>query len=245
MRIHLVVKEKEARRWILRPWAEALARVLPDAVIGATPDPDAAANLFINYAGYSPVSTLTMAMFTHREHDHRGEVFDRVAREVDWCFAQSEITASLLPPGKTSVLPTGLTNDAFYKRPLVLGIAGRAYKSGRKRMHWIKDLRAIEGVEVRATGGKVPLVDMPAFYDGLDYLVVLSDNEGGPQPVLEALARCKPVIAPNVGYCWDYPVLRYSTKEELLDIVQRLVIPRDIWKRAASIVLEVLGRLSQ
>lgn len=242
MRIHLVVKEKETQRWILRPWAEALARALSDAVIGTNPDPGAAVNLFINYAGYSPVSTLTMAMFTHREHDHRGEVFDRVACEVDWCFAQCRITAALLPSEKTSILLPGLTNDAFYKRPLILGVVGRSYSSGRKRMHWMKDLSAIKGVEVRQARS-IPPVDMPAFYDELDYLVVLANNEGGPQPVLEALARCKPVIAPDVGYCWEYPVLRYSTKEELLGIIQRLVIPRDLWKRAALTVLETLRRL--
>ena len=241
MRIHIVT-ETETQSWILRPWSETLARELPNARVGCTPNPDADANFFINYALYQPVSTLALAMFTHRERDSRGEVFDRVAREVDWCFAQSQNTASILPPGKTSVLPTGLTNVAFYKAPLVLGVVGRDYPSGRKRMSWVKDLRAIKGVEVRRPHS-IPSVDMPAFYDGLDYLVVLADNEGGPQPVLEALARCKPIIAPNVGYCWEYPVLRYSTKEELLNIIQRLVLSQDIWKRAAQTVLEVLRRL--
>jgi len=242
MRVHLVVKEPEKRRWILRPWAEALAQALPDAVIGLNPDPNAVANLFINYAGYSPVPTLTMGMFTHRNPDRRGEIFDRVAHEVDWCFAQSKLTASLLPPEKTSVLPTGPSN-AFFRRPLVLGVVGKEKKSGRKRMHWIEDLRTVKGVEVRRAAGSIPDVDMPSFYDSIDYLVVLGSNEGGPQPVLEALARCKPVIAPNVGYCWEYPVLRYSTKEELLNIIRGLVTPQDVWKRAARIIHEVIGRL--
>jgi hypothetical protein len=210
---------------------------LPDARVGTSPDPRAGVNFFINYALYQPVPTLSLAMFTHRERDSRREVFDRVAREVDWCFAQSQNALALLPPGKASVLPTGPTSDAFYKSPLVLGVAGRSYLSGRKRMGWVETLRQIPSVEVRVTGGNIPLAGMPAFYDGLDYLVVLSSNEGGPQPVLEALARGKPVIAPDVGYCWEHPVLRYSTKAELLDIVRGLVIPRDIWGRAANIVM--------
>jgi hypothetical protein len=84
---------------------------------------------------------------------------------------------------------------------------------------------------------------MPSFYDGIDYLVVLADNEGGPQSVLEALARGKPVIAPNVGYCWEYPVLRYITKDKLLDIVWGLILPRGGWKHSAQVILRTLGRL--
>jgi len=57
--------------------------------------------------------------------------------------------------------------------------------------------------------------------------------------VPEALARGCPVIAPDVGYCWEFPVLRYSTKEELLEIVRGLVIPRDGWRQTAQHVAEI------
>ena len=102
---------------------------------------------------------------------------------------------------------------------------------------------AIPGVEVRTTGGKVAWEDLPAWYDGLDYLAVISENEGGPKPVVEALARGVPVIAPDVGYCWEFPVIRYDTKEELLDIVRRLVMPGDGWARTGAHVQEVHERL--
>ena len=243
MRIHIVT-ETNKQSWILRPWSVALAEKLPNARVGTSVDPTATVNLFINYALYRAVPNLTAAVFTHRERQgHLARLFDMVAQQVDWCFAQCKITAALLPANKTTILPT-FPDVAFYKDPpLVLGVVGRNYKSGRKRMHWVEDLEAVEGVEVRVTGGRVPAGEMPIFYDEVDYLVILADNEGGPQPVLEALVRGKPVIAPNVGYCWEYPVLRYTTKDELLGIVRKLVLPRNGWKQSAQVVLEALGRL--
>lgn len=233
-----IVTEPERRRWVLRPISEALAKELPGATVGERADPDADVNFFINYVLYRSVPTYTMALFTHREREGRWMgVFDSVALKVDWCFAMCKITASLLPLEKTTILPMYPVDRAYYKT-LVIGVVGRGYATGRKRMHWVEDLQAIEGVEIKRPK-KIPAKDMPAFYDSIDYLVVLSDNEGGPLPVVEAMARGKPVIAPNVGFCWEYPVLRYETKEELLAIVRRLVIPRDGWEQSAQMVLEV------
>lgn len=237
-----IITETEGQSWILRPWSEALAKELPNTQIGTAINKSADVNFFINYALYQPVDSITLAMFTHRERDGRGQVFDNVARSVDWCFAQCNITAALLPAEKTSTLLPGLTNTAFYKKPLVLGVVGRQYPSGRKRMSWMEDLRSIKDIEVRHAKNTLAK-EMPAFYDRIDYLVILADNEGGPQPVLEALARGKPIIAPNVGYCWEYPVLRYNTKEELLNIVRSLVIPKDLWKQAAKNILTVLKEI--
>ena len=242
MQIHIVT-EKKSQRWILRPWSEALARELPNVSIGTNIDPSAEVNIFINYALYKPVQGITAAVFTHREHQgHLATLFDNVAQQVDWCFAQCLITAALLPVGKTTILPL-YPDPMFYKDPpLVLGVVGRPYKSGRKRMEWIEDLEQIQGVEVRVAS-KVPLKDMPSFYDNIDYLVILADNEGGPQPVLEALVRGKPVIASNVGYCWEYPVVRYTTKDDLLNLVRKLILPRNGWRQSALIVQEVFRRL--
>jgi len=220
-----------------------LARETPGAVVGTAPDPRADVNLFVNYALYQPVRTVTTAMFTHRERDDPlRSRFDIVAMAVDHCFAMNDHTLTLLPKGKSSIMWIW-PDPRYYKGKLILGVCGRDYKSGRKRMGWVDDLRAIPGIEVRTTGGKIPAENMPYYYDSLDYLVVIADNEGGPKSVVEALARGCPVIAPDVGYCWEFPVLRYETKEELLNIVQSLVIPRDGWKRTAQHVAEVHRKL--
>ena len=48
------------------------------------------------------------------------------------------------------------------------------------------------------------------FYRSIDYLVVTSRDEGGPMVVPEAIAHRVPVIAPDVGWCWEFPVIRYE-----------------------------------
>jgi len=238
MRLNIVT-ETEAQRWSLRMDAENLARETPGAVVGTSPDPRADINMFINYALYQPVNTIATAMFTHREREGPFKTkFDHVAKEADWCFAMNRHTLAMLPQDRSSIMWVW-PDPKYYRDKLILGICGREYKSGRKRMGWVKELQAIPGVEVRTTGGKIPAANMPAYYDGLDYLVVIADNEGGPKPVVEALARGCPVIAPNVGYSWDFPVLRYRTKEELLGIVRDLVIPRGAWKKTARHVSDV------
>jgi len=242
VRLHIVT-ETEAQRWSLRMDAENLAREIPGAVVGIVPDPRADVNMFVNYALYQPVRTVTTAMFTHRERSGPlGARFDVVAMAVDWCFAMNRHTLALLPKGKSSIMWVW-PDPRYHKGKLILGVCGRAYKSGRKRLGWVDDLQAIPGVEIRTTGGKIAAADMPAYYDDLDYLVVIADNEGGPKPVVEALARGCPVIAPDVGYSWDFPVLRYGTKDELLAIVRGLVIPRDGWKRTARHIMDVHRKL--
>jgi len=242
IKLHIVT-ESESQRWSLLPDAENLAREIPGAIVGTSPDPRAAVNMFVNYALYEPVQTIATAMFTHRERAGPFRPrFDEIALAVDHCFAMNSHTLALLPEEKSSIMWVW-PDPRYHRSKLVLGVCGRAYRSGRKRMEWIEDLLAIPGVEVRTTGGKIAAPDMPRYYDGLDYLVVISDNEGGPKPVVEALARGCPVIAPDVGYCWEFPVLRYRTKEELLGIVRGLVIPYDGWKRTAQHVMAVHRRL--
>jgi glycosyltransferase involved in cell wall biosynthesis len=68
---------------------------------------------------------------------------------------------------------------------------------------------------------------MPAWFAGLDYYLVTSDSEGGPIPVLEAIAAGVPVIAPDVGFCWEYPVIRYSGIDELRRTLEWLGAKRD------------------
>lgn len=235
------VTEPENRSWILRPLCECLSAELPDSDISTQVDPSADFNVFFNYALYKSVGTKVAALFTHRETGQLGREFDRISGIVDWCFCSSYKTLGLLPPYRSSRLPTYPTREDYY-RDIVIGVCGRRYSSGRKRFEWAEELDRLAGVEVWITDGKLVADEMPGFYRSIDYLLVTSSNEGGPQPVIEAVSMGVPVIAPNVGYCWEYPGYRYTTKQELFDLVDSLIIPRGGWSKSARQLLEDLSK---
>lgn len=226
--------------WIIGRIADAIC--CERTTVSRSPDPAADVNLYVHYrAMREPVpGTLNVAWFTHLEEEgkKRREFFD-VAERADWCLAMSEGTARHLPPEKTSVW-AGAPDRDFVKPTIRLGVA---VKPGpRKGLEKLDAIRSIEGVEIVETGGAMPLADLPAFFRSIDYLLVTSDLEGGPYSVLEAIASGKPVIAPDVGFCWDWPVIRYDgTTEGLASIVRKLRFPLDPWA-AASRELEAILR---
>ena len=120
---------------------------------------------------------------------------------------------------------------------LRVGIVGRTYKSGRKNEDWLPKLRELCGKNIEfitTYDNPIPAEQMPAFYEGVDYLLVIANKEGGPMPVVEALAMHKPVIAPDVGFCWEYPVIRYTGFDQLVTVLNKLTIPTDSWEQAAK-----------
>lgn len=241
MKIHFVAPVDE--EWILRRIAKSFQRNIPGSSISEIPDYSADANVYVNAQLFRHHTACDIGFFTHREHDGpEAARFDELAREMDGCIAMCTRTAALLPPEKTTIIQVG-PDDCFSKKALVLGIVGREYSSGRKRYDWIADLRAIPGIEVRFTNGKIPWRKMPGFYRKIDYLLILSDNEGGPIPVLEALRMGVPVISSDVGFVPEFTTLRYNTKEELLDLVRRLTVSEDIWRTASSRLVDFVRQL--
>ena len=241
MHIHFVAPLDED--WILRRIARSFQQNIPDSTISENPSYSADVNVYVNAQLFAHHTACDIGFFTHREKEGaEAERFDELASEMDGCIAMCERTSALLPKEKTTIIQVG-PDDCFRKKSLVLGVVGREYSSGRKRYDWISDLRAIPGVEIRFTNGKIPWQKMPSFYRKIDYLLVLSDNEGGPIPVLEALRMGVPVISSDVGFVPQFTTLRYNTKEELIDLVRRLVVPRDIWRTAATQLVDFAQKL--
>lgn len=208
------------------------------------PNPYADINFYVNWVLYNKCnqqkSNCDIGYFTHREGGQKGQSWDRAAASLDHCVAMCQRTAEWLPRHKTSIIPTPI-DAQFRSHKLVLGVCARQYP--RKRFEWIDYLEKL-GVEVRLTGGNVPFEKLPQWYRGIDYLVVLSEVEGGPMPVIEALAMGTPVIAPPTGWCWEYPVIRYDgTLKGLLGVVENILAARITEKQANQALGDLFNRL--
>jgi glycosyltransferase involved in cell wall biosynthesis len=132
-----------------------------------------------------------------------------------------DLAVRLREAGARNVVTIRPGTAAPTRRP-VFGVLGRVYGKKRKGAELV--LEAVkEGFDFRACSDFLPvgrkvapcpvthkIEDRAAFLDSIDYLVVTSTEEGGPMPVIEALARHVPVIAPRVGWCWEFPVIRYE-----------------------------------
>src|SRR5690606_39147913 len=162
-------------------------------------------------------------------------------RNYDYHVGMSEQTVQLLRRygAKDPVL---IKPGTDYRKEVVFGVVGRTYNTGRKNERLVSRMKDA-GFKVIAWGEGWPCeivsndpAKLPEFYKSIDYLVVTSTNEGGPMPVLEALALGTPVIAPDVGWCWEYPVIRYEKGnwESLRSVLRGLSAPQtwEEWRTA-------------
>lgn len=230
--------------WILGQWCHQYQKHIPGSTIThMAPDFDADVNVYVNYAlfKFKTPSSKSICVFTHREKDGRQYQFDNIAKQCDWCFGQSDYTMSFLPPEKSSKLTVGLPD--MYEKEIVIGMAGRRYSSGRKRIEWGEEVNKIPGVKVVFTDGKIPYHEMTDFYDSCDYILITSEMEGGPMSIKEALARGKMVISTKVGWYNEFPILTYDTLPELLDLVKKLVISYDEFEIGARQIVEKAAEL--
>jgi glycosyltransferase involved in cell wall biosynthesis len=185
--------------WVLEGLARRLAALLPYAeFVPWEPRPTPATRLvyYVNYALYDrPSGRIDVAFFTHRDES---QGFLERARSVDCCVCMAKGYADWLRErGVADVvhIPTGFDAERYRPR-LVLGVVGKL-DHPRKGRDLVERLRRLPFVEVRATEGRVPEEDLPAFYQALDYVLIPATVEGGPMSLLEGLGMGKPVIAPE------------------------------------------------
>lgn len=243
MRVHIVKSEDT---WIINRVAHAIR--LPNLTISREPTRRADINFFVNYHAFGTYheGTLNVPWMTHlpsKEDDggFRRRRFFNVANKADYCIAMSQNTAMHCPPHKT-VVWGGAVDPKFLKKKLIIGVSSKI--SRRKRPDRINALKKIPGVEVRVTGGKLPFDQLPGWFRELDYLVVTSDTEGGPYSVLEAIAAGVPVIAPDVGWCWEHPVIRYDgTTKGLIETVKALRPDPDPWAKASKALEQIFTKM--
>ena len=233
MKINIIAQKK----WILKRIGKDLNNHMADSYLTIMePDEKADINIYINYALFRNKSkTIDIGWFTHKENNSElASLFEKTAKEVDYCIAMSKKTALLLPAEKTTIIEPCISPQ-FKKEKIIFGCVGKNQAYNRKRFDLIPELEKINNkIEIRFTEGKIPFNKLPEFYKNIDYLLILSANEGGPMPVKEAIACGKPVIAPDVGWSWDFPVIKYNTIDELKIIMNKLIIPDNCWEITAN-----------
>lgn len=242
MLINIVTVEEA---WVLRQLAENYKIILPNSKISTKADTKADINFYINYNLFENKTCIDIGYFTHRELEDKylQARFDYVAEQVDWCIAMCKKTADYLPEKKTTILHPTPSKEFLTKENLTLGIVGREYPSGRKRFHWIEELKAIPGIEIILTNGKYSKEEMPAFYKKIDYLLILSDNEGGPLCLYEALALGVPVISSDVGAAADYTTIIYKDLIDLKEKINGLIIPKNALEIEGKKLLNIFESL--
>lgn len=210
---------------------------------------------FIPYLAFEPklnAKTVQVGLFTHREEaDDRDSTrkaakFESYKREII-PIAISKQTQKAI--GRSC--PVIHLGSQFPAKAIRFGVCGRVQRSGRKNEEFIAEL--IErGVDVVGWGEGWPCPifssdpdRLRTFYSLIDYLIIPSGVEGGPVPLLEALSLGIPVIAPDVGWSWEYPVIRYERDsfESLWSVVKRLTnIPTwDDWRARHVAFFNSLG----
>ena len=235
VRFHVVCREGPG--WglhrIASSWADAM-----DCNVSREPNLKAGANAWVGYGAYahylrhhkSRRTGFDAVLFTHRP-EGKNASWGQAARAAHLCICQSERYLKYLPTGARILLPPGFHRqfDSAREPRFLVIMATHKSKSlkriSRKRLDWFDLLREVGGTW-KLTAGKYSYADLVGLVDWSDYVVILSDMEGGPLVLGEAMARHKPVIAPDVGYCWRWPVIRYTGfdgPDGVLCVVQRLL----------------------
>jgi glycosyltransferase involved in cell wall biosynthesis len=183
-----------------------------------------------------PRSRIVGAFFPHREDDE----FDEVARELDFCVAPSARYANYLREhcNPSSHLIYHGIDLARFTPKLRLGFIGRRYRTGRKGDALLRAVAALPYVELISTEGTLSDREIPAFYQGIDCVLITSSIEGGPLCFQEGLASGKPILSTDVGMVSEFRdapgVHVYADQAELFALLEAQLQERMKLRQAVS-----------
>ena len=222
--------------WILERLAREVVEGIPDAVYVDKPTEHGARITYFlpafDISKKPDTPGLRVGLFTHGE--------DRVRQALkgnrwDACVAMNRnIGAILADAGAPNMRVIRPGVEEPERRPR-FGVCGHFHNGNRKGAPLIE--KAIQaGFDIVACGNPreqelsipitYPTAERSKFYQAIDYLLVTPRDEGGPMTVPEALANRVPVIAPEVGWCWEFPVIRYErTWDGLRGVLMALSAP--------------------
>jgi predicted O-methyltransferase YrrM len=209
--------------------------------ISAEPDWSADLNYAVplNALLNTPIKGKTIAHFTHVNPGQEAAVkstADACSKIICMTRDGERELKALGVTTPTTVIPAPV-DPIFKPRKRNIIVVGSEQPNGRKRSwflldlawshdlspfhfiivgaHWdgVVEMLENQGVSVEYHPS-VPREELVTLYQKSDALLVTGYKEGGPLPVLEALACGLPVIAPKYGYAADKVVNNYETMNE-------------------------------
>lgn len=226
MKYNLVLQD---HAWVMESIAKDIAHFINNAYIDSPRNKSDYINFYLNWHAFKDKTYNDVCLFTHIEKGQE-EYWVKQAKRCDVCVAVGKKYLNFLPSDKTIIFNIP-PNRFFYnnlslpENKLKLLVVGRPYNSGRKNFDLAFEIQEKykDFVDLKFTSGSLTTKEVLSYYSWCDYVLITSKIESGPMCVPEALVMKKPVIAPDVGWCWDYPVIRYKDKEDLfVNIIEKM-----------------------
>jgi hypothetical protein len=215
------------RNWVMENLATHFDKYLPNSKISDSSDPNSDINFYFNWHGMRTKTKFDVCFFTHIEDRNW---WDAVANACDVAILMGNKYDNTVPEDKKLFFYPPPFESFLPQNPIKVLVVGRAYSSGRKNFEGAKCISEFKNIEVKFTEGKLSEEELNQAYLETDYVLVTSKIEAGPMCVVEALAMNKPVIAPDVGWCWEFPVIKYKDETDLKSIFEKLSFEDNIWE---------------
>lgn len=215
------------RNWVMESIANHFHKYLPNSKIADSADIHSDINFYFNWHGLKAKTKFDVCFFTHIENINWWQA---VAQTCDIAVLMGRKYDGTVPEEKKIIFHPPPFESFLPQKKIKVLVVGRQYSSGRKNFDAVLHLKNFKNVEVKFTNGRLSESELLEAYRATDYVLVTSKIEAGPMCVVEALAMNKPVIAPDVGWCWEYPVIRYTNEIDLKSIFEKLCFKDNIWQ---------------
>tara|TARA_Y100000592_G_C5478569_1_gene323920 strand:- start:2949 stop:3671 length:723 start_codon:yes stop_codon:yes gene_type:complete len=225
------------RNWVMEKLADHFAAHITNSKVSDNIDIDADINFYFNWHGLSNKTRFDVCLFTHIE-DRRW--WDEIVKRCDVAVLIGNKYLDTVPENKRVVFDPPPFDNFLPQNTVKVLVVGRSYGSGRKNFELANMIAKMPNIEVTFTEGQMTEQELKSAYEETDYVLVTSKVESGPICVVEAMAMKKPVIAPDVGLCWEYPVIKYSTEEELINIFEKICIKPNAWSEEVKKIVDFI-----
>lgn len=219
------------RSWVMEDLANHFNKYIPHSKISTIPDPSSDINFYFNWHGFKKKTKFDVCYFTHIENGskHR-QMWNNSIKNCDVAVMMGSRYVLTAPDFKRVIFNPPPFEIYKNSNPIKLLVVGRSYRTGRKNYRTLEEINKHCNVDITFSEGKMTRDELLKAYQNTDYVLVTSKIEAGPMSVVEAIAMRKPIIAPDVGWCWEYPVVKYGSTPELIEILNKLSFKDDSWE---------------